>query len=139
MSSNLISWSCTKQKVVSRSIAESEYRAIANGASELSWIGSFFRELNIATSSIPCLYCDNISANYMTVNPVFHGRTKHIKIDFHFVREKVFHKTLVVRYTPSTDQLADCLTIELPVQRFLHFRNKLTVLTRPLSLRGADK
>ena len=120
-------------------LIESKYKVVANGAAELSWIGSLLRELNIATNSIPCLYYDNISASYMTHNPVFHGRTKHIEIDFHFVREKVFHKTLTMLYTPSVDQLADCLTKALPVQRFLHFRNKLTVLTRPLSLRGTDK
>ena len=43
-------------------------------------------------------------------------------------------KTLVVPYTPSIDQLADYLTKAVPIQRFLHFWNKLTVLTRPLSL-----
>ncbi|KAL6332549.1 hypothetical protein AAG906_008969 [Vitis piasezkii] len=96
-------------------------------------------KLNIATNFIPCLYYDNISASYMTPNPVFHGRTKHIEIDFHFVREKVFHKNLTMLYTPFANKLADCLTKALPIQRFLHFRNKLTVLTRPLSLRGADK
>ncbi|RVW51464.1 Retrovirus-related Pol polyprotein from transposon RE1 [Vitis vinifera] len=95
MGSNIISWFSTKQKVVSRSTTESKYRAVANGAAELSWIGSLLRELNIATNSIPCLYYDNISASYMTHNPVFHGRTKHIEIDFHFVREKVFHKILL--------------------------------------------
>ena len=139
MGSNIISWSSTKQKVVSRSTAESKYRAAANGAAELSLIGSLLRELNIATNFISCLYYDNISANYMIANPVFHGPTKHIEIDFHFVREKVFHKNLTMLYIPFADQLADCLTKALPVQRFLHFRNKLTVLTRPLSLRGADK
>ena len=138
MGSNIISWSSTKQKVVSRSTAESKYRAVANGAAELSWIGSLLRELNIA----PTLFLASTMTTLvptMTANPVFHGRTKHIEIDFHFVREKVFHKTLTMLYTPSVDQLADCLTKALPVQRFLHFRNKLTVLTRPLSLRGTDK
>lgn len=43
-------------------------------------------------------------------------------------------KTLVVPYTPSIDQLADYLTKAVPIQRFFHFWNKLTVLTRPLSL-----
>ena len=119
-------------------LIESKYKVVANGAAELSWIGSLLRELNIA----PTLFLASTMTTLvptMTANPVFHGRTKHIEIDFHFVREKVFHKTLTMLYTPSVDQLADCLTKALPVQRFLHFRNKLTVLTRPLSLRGTDK
>ncbi|RVX07246.1 Retrovirus-related Pol polyprotein from transposon RE1 [Vitis vinifera] len=76
MGSNIISWSSTKQKVVSRSTAESEYRAVANGATKLSWIGSLLRELNIATNSIPYLYFGNISANYMIANPIFQWSNK---------------------------------------------------------------
>ncbi|KAL6335775.1 hypothetical protein AAG906_039538 [Vitis piasezkii] len=124
MGSNLISWSFTKQKIVSRSTVEFEYRTVANGIVELSLIGSLFRELNIVTSFIPCIYCDNISVNYMTASPVFLDRRKHM-----------VQKTLVVPYTPSIDQLADYLTKALPVQRFLHFETN-SVLTRPLSLQG---
>ncbi|RVW16028.1 Retrovirus-related Pol polyprotein from transposon RE1 [Vitis vinifera] len=76
MGSNIISWYSTKQKVVSRSTAESEYRAVANGATKLSWIGSLLRELNIATNSIPYLYFGNISANYMIANPIFQWSNK---------------------------------------------------------------
>lgn len=56
----------------------------------LNWVGlAFFSlELNIAINSIPYFYYDNISANYMIVNSIFHGQTKHIKIDFHFVKKK---------------------------------------------------
>ena len=58
-----------------------------------------------------------------------------MELDCHFVREKVLNKTLVVQHIPSCDQIFDALTKALPVQQFLNLRSKLTILTRPLSLR----
>ncbi|KAL5776889.1 hypothetical protein ACOSP7_009815 [Xanthoceras sorbifolium] len=125
---NLVSWSSSKQKVVSRSSAESEYRALANGAAELSWIGYILQELQVPLTTKPLLLCDNISATYLATIPVMHARTKHIEIDYHFVRERVLNRSLSVQYTPSEDQIADGLTKALPTQRFLNLRSKLTVL-----------
>ena len=139
MGSSLVSWASSKQKVVSRSSAESEYRSVANGAAELAWLCSLLSELCIPLQQVPLILCDNVSANYMTSNPVFHARTKHVEIDYHFVREKIVRNLLRVDFTPSEDQLADCMTKALPTQLFLDVRSKLNVLTRPLSLRGDVK
>jgi hypothetical protein len=56
------------------------------------------------------LWCDNLGATYLTANPVFHARTKHIEVDFHFVREKVAQGALDVRFVSSADQVADAFT-----------------------------
>ena len=85
------------------------------------------------------LYCDNISTINLASNPVLHSRTKHVEVDQHFFREKVTQKALVLAYVSSTDQLADCLTKPLVVSRFQELSTKLTVLPRPMSLRGDVK
>ncbi|KAL6344248.1 hypothetical protein AAG906_035473 [Vitis piasezkii] len=76
---------------------------------------------------------------YLAANPVLHSRAKHVEIDYHFVRERVLQKTLDVRFLPSEDQVADILTKALSTQRFLHLRSKLTVLSRPVCLRGCQE
>jgi len=71
----------------------------------------------------------------MSVNPVFHARTKHVEIDFHFVRDRVADKSLVVRFVPSSDQIADVLTKPLVSAKFQNFCYKLNVRSPPLILR----
>ncbi|KAJ8751366.1 hypothetical protein K2173_016562 [Erythroxylum novogranatense] len=89
LGSNIISWCAKKQHTISRSSTEAEYRAMANTAADLTWLTYILRDLHVPLSSSPTLYCDNISALYMIINPVFHARSKHIELDYHFVRECV--------------------------------------------------
>ena len=136
---NLISWSSTKQRVVSRSSAESEYRALALLAAEVSWVQFLLKELCIPQQDTPLIWCDNISATALAANSVFHARSKHIEIDLHFVRDKVLHKELLIQYVPPTDQLADVFTKHVPSCQFSAARTRLSVVPRPVSLRGDDR
>ena len=86
---SLISWSSKRQPTVSRSSAEAEYRAIANVVADCYWLRQLLGELHFEVPKATVVYCDNISAVYLTQNPVHHRRTKHIELDIHFVREKV--------------------------------------------------
>ncbi|KAJ9547560.1 hypothetical protein OSB04_020103 [Centaurea solstitialis] len=86
---NLVSWSSKRQGVILRSSAEAEYRGVANVVAETSWIRNLLRKLHRPPTKATIVYCDNVSAVYMSSNPVQHQRTKHIDIDIHFVRDKV--------------------------------------------------
>ncbi|KAK2421141.1 hypothetical protein QL285_031798 [Trifolium repens] len=86
---NLLSWSSKRQPTLSRSSAEAEYRGVANVVSESCWLRNLLLELHCPIHKATMVYCDNVSAIYLSGNPVQHQRTKHIEMDIHFVCEKV--------------------------------------------------
>ncbi|RVW14006.1 Retrovirus-related Pol polyprotein from transposon RE1 [Vitis vinifera] len=100
LGSNLISWSSSKQHLVSKSSAESEYRGLVSLTAELVWIQSLLQKLCLPTSP-PVLWCDNQSAAHLVANPVFHSRSKHIELELHFIRESLRSK-LTVTSTPMS-------------------------------------
>ncbi|RVW69234.1 Retrovirus-related Pol polyprotein from transposon RE1 [Vitis vinifera] len=89
--------------------------------------------------SIGHLLFSPLSATALAANSVFHARSKHIEIDLHFVRDKVLHKELLIQYVPPTDQLADVFTKHVPSCQFSAARTHLSVVPRPVSLRGDDR
>ena len=101
---------------------------MANATAEVIWLESLLAELGVKLNQPPCLWCDNLGATYLSANPVFHARAKHIEIDFHFVRERVTKKQLQIRFIGSKDQLADGFTKALPVQKFIDFKYNLNLL-----------
>ena len=94
------------------------------------------RDLCIFLPECPTIWCDNISALSLASNPVYHARTKHIEVDYHFVREKVLRKDLNVQYVSSADNVADIFTKGLHPRRFQYLRGKLKVDNIPFRLRG---
>jgi histone deacetylase 1/2 len=127
LGTNLISWSARKQPTVSRSSTEAEYKALVDATAEMMWVQKLLQELGVSHSSVARLWCDNLGAKYLSANPVFHARTKHIEIDFHFVRERVAQKLLDVRFISTNDQLADGFTKALPTTKIRWFRTNLNL------------
>ena len=126
--SNLIAWQGRKQATVSRSSTEAEYKAVADVTAKIIWIQSLLRGLRVSSAHPPVLWCDNIGATYLSSNPVFHARTKHIEVDYHFVRECVAQRLLCIKFISSKDQLADIFTKPLPQPQFVGCRRNLNLL-----------
>ncbi|GKE13277.1 ribonuclease H-like domain-containing protein [Tanacetum coccineum] len=82
---NLLSWSAKRQVTLSRSSAEAEYRSVANIVAETAWLRNLLLDLHAPLTTATLVYYDNVSAVYLSTNPIQHQRTKHIKIDIHFV------------------------------------------------------
>ena len=100
---NLVSWSSTKQKIVSRSSAEFEYRGLVFATAKIVWMQALFQELCVPIPAIPLLWYDNINAYHMAKNPVFHARTKHIEIDLHFIRDQVMREKIQLHFVPTEE------------------------------------
>ncbi|WOG93565.1 hypothetical protein DCAR_0312851 [Daucus carota subsp. sativus] len=136
LGSNIISWRSARQKSVSRSSTEAEYKALANASAELIWIRNLLRELGFQQTKAPTLFCDNTGATYLAANPIFHSRVKHIALDYHFVREQVQSGQLHVCHVNTKDQIADILTKPLARPQFMFLRSKIGVSCGASILRG---
>jgi hypothetical protein len=122
-----VSWSSKRQPVVSRSSAEAEYRAVANGVAEAARLRQLLAELHSPLSRSTLVYCDNVSAVYLSTNPVQQQQTKHVEIDLHFVRDYVAAGANRVLHVPTTFQFADIFTKGLPSSTFAEFRSSLNI------------
>ncbi|KAL0641806.1 hypothetical protein Bca4012_102527 [Brassica carinata] len=107
---NLVTWKSKKQKVVSCSSAEAEYRAMLKLTNELVWIKGILKHLEIEQATPMTMHCDNQAAIHIATNSVFHERTKHIEVDCHKVRQMIVLGVILPCYTRSEDQLADVFT-----------------------------
>ncbi|KAL0641862.1 hypothetical protein Bca4012_102644 [Brassica carinata] len=107
---NLVTWKSKKQKVVSCSSAEAEYRAMLKLTNELVWIKGILKHLEIDQATPMTMHCDNQAAIHIASNSVFHERTKHIEVDCHKVRQMIILGVILPCYTRSEDQLADVFT-----------------------------
>jgi hypothetical protein len=84
-------------------------------------------ELHSPLAKSTLVYCDNVSAVYLSTNPVQHQRTKHVEIDLHFVRDRVAIGDVRVFHVPTTSQFADIFTKWLPSSTFSEFQSSLNV------------
>ena len=122
---------------MAKSSTEAEYRALSQATTEILWLKSLFVELGFSLVGTAVVWCDKTGASALAQNPVFHAHTKHIEVDFHFVREKIASGLLTVQYIPTTAQRADIFTKAMPITQCRFLVDKLNLVRSPqFSLRG---
>ncbi|KAI0523201.1 hypothetical protein KFK09_005595 [Dendrobium nobile] len=124
---NLISWTVKKQATVAKSSTEAEYRSLSAAASDVLWLRRLALELQLPQPAPTVIHCDNTSAIAIAKNPVFHARTKHIEIDYHFIRQQISSGDIRLAHISSKDQVADIFTKPFSIARFTDLRSKLTI------------
>ncbi|RVW80052.1 Retrovirus-related Pol polyprotein from transposon TNT 1-94 [Vitis vinifera] len=127
LSSGAISWSSKKQPIVSLSSTEAEFIAAASCACQAVWLKRVLGKLGQNQGKPTIIHCDSSSAIKLSKNPVMHGRSKHIDVRFHFLRELTKAGTVELVHCGTQEQLADVMTKPLKFDAFLKLRGLLGV------------
>ena len=124
-----VTWSSKKQPIITLSSTEAEYVALTHSSKEIIWIHKLLNDFYpIFSLTLPTtLYCDNQGAIRLSKDSTFHGRTKHIDVHFHFIRQTVSQNHVSLLYCPTDDMIADTFTKPLARFKFEKFRNLLGV------------
>jgi hypothetical protein len=122
-----VSWASKKQNSVALSTIEAEYIATGHCCAQSLWMRQTLRDYGYKLSKVPLL-CDNESATRMADNPVEHSCTKHIDIQYHFLRDHQQRGDIEIAYVSTKEQLADIFTKPLDEKTFTKLRNELNIL-----------
>jgi len=131
--SGAVSWSSKKQPTVALSSTEVEYRCAAIVTCEVVWLQKLFSDLGQLVDVHVVIYCDNISSILPANNLVYHARTKHIEVHYHFIIKKVLAKEIDLIHVSIEDQVVDIFTKALSTDKLKKFRQMLGVLEVDLS------
>lgn len=115
---SLITWVSQKQRCVALSSCEAEFMAATAAACQAIWLRKLLSQVTGECINPVVLYLDNKSAIDLAKNPVFHGRSKHMDIRYHFIRECVEKGEIIVKHVSTDMQRADSLTKALTVVKF---------------------
>ena len=127
LGSGVFSWGSKKQGSVAQSTAEAEYVAAANAVNQAIWLTRILEDMG-AKQQLPVeIFCDNKSAIAMAKNPIYHSRTKHIAIKYHYLREVAAKGEIKLKFCKSEEQMADIFTKALPRDKFQKLRMMLGV------------
>ncbi|GJV51798.1 retrovirus-related pol polyprotein from transposon TNT 1-94 [Tanacetum coccineum] len=122
----VVSWKATLQHVVALSTTEAEYMALTEAVKEAIWLRGLLEELGVELNTV-AVNCDNQGAIHLSWNHVFHERTKHINVRYHFIREVLEAKTVKVLKVGTEHNAAGALTKVVPRLKLQHCLELLSV------------
>lgn len=126
MTGGAVSWQSRLQDCVTQSTTEAEYVAASEACKEAIWLSRLVADLGIK-EDMPALHCDSQSAIQLAKNPVFHAKTKHMDVKYHFIREVIEDNKIQLVKVHTTENHADLLTKGLSGESFAHCRALLGV------------
>ncbi|KAJ0579640.1 putative RNA-directed DNA polymerase [Helianthus annuus] len=103
LGSGPISWQSKKQKVVALSSKEVEYKALSLTGCQTIWIKGILDELQGKVEYPIPIYCDNKSTICLAKDPVYHGKSKHIRVEYHFIRDLIKKGDVEVCFCDTKD------------------------------------
>jgi hypothetical protein len=119
---SLVAWLSKKKGSISLTTIEVEYIVVTTCCTQVLWMIHTLTDLEVKyTTPIP-IHCDNTSAISVSKNPIFHSKTRHIPIKYHFLREQVTNQIVQVHYIPTTEQIVDIFTKPLAKTPFEYLR-----------------
>ncbi|CAI0627471.1 unnamed protein product [Linum tenue] len=126
-----VSWASKKQPVMTLSTTEAEFVAAAYSAAQCIWMKRILKEMGWleTTGGGTRILCDNSSTIKLSKNPVLHGRSKHIDVRFHFLRDLVKEEVIKLEHCGTTDQVADIMTKAVKIETFEKLRGELGMCT----------
>jgi hypothetical protein len=136
LGSTMILWQSRKQSNIALSTTEAEYIAACSASCEAIWFRKLLTDLFDLEMEATMILCDNQSCIKMTKNPVFHDRSKHIEIRYHYIHDMVQRGALKLQYVSMDEQVADVLTKPLSRVKFEHFQDKLGIVRKDLPRKG---
>jgi hypothetical protein len=110
---------------VALSTAEAEYIVLCVAVREAVWLRKLLADLFGHEMDSTVIHCDNQSCVKLSENPVFHDKSKHIEIKYHYIRDMVQRKAIHVQYLSTHEQVADVFTKPLAKTKFKYFRERL--------------
>jgi len=119
-----------RQPTVALSSTEVEYRSAAMAAQESTWLKQLMEDLHQPTEYQVRIFYDNLSSIRLAENPIFHARTKHIEVHYHYIRENVLKGEIEMVPTKTDEQTADILTKSFNKVKFDKFREALSMVCR---------
>lgn len=129
LGSGVINWCSKKQEIIAQSTAEAEFIAATAAANQAIWLRKILQDLCLKQQESTQIFVDNQAAISISSNPTFHGKTKHFKIKFYFLREIQKEGEVSLIYCRSEDQIADVFTKALPRIRFEELKVKMGVFS----------
>jgi hypothetical protein len=135
---NPISWNSQLQKSVALSSCEAEYMAMKEAIKEAIYLANIFNYINDQLDlgysyNIPTILVDNESAIKLGQNPEFHKKSKHIDIQYHYIREIIQQNKVKITYIATKRQLADLLTKnvnKILFEEFIKLANLVEIATK---------